>query len=272
MPGSKVMKINKKYCLCEKRLKEIVKDTVIGSKLHFFNSVTSTFDEILKFEESEGLTVVAAHQTKGSGRLGRIWESNTGGIYFSFMLKNINNSVDAPFITLICALAVQRALSEYISCEIKWPNDVVSNGKKLCGILTKSSLCDGKIKNILVGIGVNANNSFSSELVYATSLKQLTGKDIDENELLYKILKELDICYYEKSRKEVLEEYTKACVNIGRKVTIHYTNGLSDVVGVCDDILFDGTMNVICENGKTLNVNSGEVSVKGIYESERTEK
>lgn len=245
------------------------KKTVIGGELHFFESVTSTFDKLAEFEPKEGLTVIAAQQTSGRGRLGRNWDSGRGGVYFSFMLLPPIDADTAPFITLICALAVQRALSEYTDCKIKWPNDIVCGGRKLCGILTKTSLTENEVENVCVGIGINVNNGgFGGELANATSLKEICGHEIDENKLFERVAAELDRAYYRESRADVLSDYKMVCANLGKHITVHYANGKRDIPGVCTDILPDGSMNVDTENG-TINVNSGEVSVKGIYEFER---
>ena len=263
------MTTNKKYSLSGDALNKI-KNSVIAKRLCFFESVTSTFDVLSEISDNVGTFVVAAHQTNGRGRLGRSWDSDKGGIYFSFSLPP-NDSQSPAFVTLVCALAVQKALSKYLKCHIKWPNDIVSDGKKLCGILTKSTFSEDKIKNIFVGIGINANNClFPKELVNATSLKLLTGKDVDENLLLIEVIKELDLYCFNKNHDDVLKEYKNNCVNIGQSVTIHYTDGRGDIKGKCTDVLTDGTMNVILDDGKLINVSSGEVSVKGIYESERT--
>ena len=262
--------MNENNALCGAVLKNTIKNSVIAKRLCFFETVTSTFD-VLSENSDNGVTLaVAAHQTNGRGRLGRNWDSDKGGIYFSFILPP-SDAKNAPFVTLICALAVQKSLLKYLPCQIKWPNDIVSDGKKLCGILTKSTLSEGKIKNILVGIGINANNScFPKELVNASSIRLLTGKEVDENLLLHEVIKKLDLYCFDKSHDDILKEYKQACVNIGKRVTIHYTDGRCDIKGVCTDILNDGTMNVILDDGKCVNVSSGEVSVKGIYESERT--
>lgn len=264
--------IAKTHCLSETSVRARLTGSTIAGELHFFDSVTSTFDKLQSYRPREGLTVLAARQTNGRGRLGRGWSSESGGVYFSFMLLPPIEAESAPFITLICALAVQRALSEYADCEIKWPNDIVSEGKKLCGILTRTSLCQDEIENVLVGIGINVNNeSFRPELANAVSLKLLCGKSIDENELFASVVRQIDRAYYSESRESVLSEYKKVCVNLSKEVTIHFADGRGDIRGICTDILPDGSMNVAADTG-ILNVKSGEVSVKGIYESERTQK
>lgn len=238
----------------------------IGSNVLYYESLTSTFDKIREMDLEEGLTVVCSHQSAGSGRLGRKWESPSGGIYFTFALMPPFNGFDIPFITLVCALGVQNALNKYVPCKIKWPNDIVSRGKKLCGILTKSIATQGKIESLLVGIGVNANiTDFPQELCHASSLKLIANKDVDENKLLEEILNEINTVYSTLKGEEILALYTQNCVNPGKEVTIHYADGSNDIKGKCTEILPDGSMNVETESG-VINVHSGEVSVKGIYE------
>jgi len=263
------MTTNNNYSLSGDALNKI-KNSIVARRLCFYESVTSTFDVLSEISDNDGTLVVAAMQTNGRGRLGRSWDSDKGGIYFSFSLPP-NDTESPAFVTLVCALAVQKALSKYLKCQIKWPNDIVSSGKKLCGILTKSTFSGDRLKNILVGIGINANNCvFPKELVNAASLKLLTGTEIDENLLLTEVIKELDLYCFNKKHDDILKEYKENCVNIGQSVTIHYTDGRGDIKGKCTDVLSDGTMNVVLNDGKLVNVSSGEVSVKGIYEFERT--
>lgn len=256
----------KDFALSEKSIKKFIKPQKIANNLYFFDTVDSTFNKLSEFEPAEGLTIVAAKQTNGRGRLGRKWESGNGGIYFSFLLPPPKKAENAPFITLICALGVYRALSRYTNCGIKWPNDIVSNSKKLCGILTKTNLVGNNIESIAVGIGINANTEiFDAELKYATSLKLLCGNYIDENKLFAETIQEIDNAYYNMSDTEILSEYKKACVTLNSSVAVHFINNNSKEFGTCTDILQDGSVNVTI-NEKTINVNSGEVSVRGIYD------
>ncbi|MBO5007734.1 MAG: biotin--[acetyl-CoA-carboxylase] ligase [Clostridia bacterium] len=238
---------------------------IIGSKIYYYEKLGSTFDKIKALPLSDGLTVVCSSQTSGCGRLGRTWNSPEGGVYFTFALLPPFNGFDIPFITLVCALGVCNALSKHADCLIKWPNDIVSDGKKLCGILTKNMASDGKIDAVLVGIGINVNNcSFPKELCHADSLTGITGTKHDENALLGEVLVEINRIYTCYEPMQILEQYKAKCVNPGREVTIHYANGSKDVRGVCTSILPDGSMVVSTAQGD-INVHSGEVSVKGIY-------
>lgn len=249
--------------LCSDRLNALESGVIIGSEIIFFDTLTSTFDKIKELPYSNGLTVVCANQTNGCGRMGRNWESNDGGVYFTFAIEHTRKDFPLPFTTLVCALGVCSVLSRYVPCHIKWPNDIVSGGKKLCGILTKNLYNEDKKNIILAGIGINVNNSFSENLPYAASLNSLTGLCYDENLILTEILKAIDRIYFSLSHEEIMKTYKEKCINIGKEITL-VSDG-KETKGVCTDILPDGTMEVI-SGGKTFAVSSGEVSVKGIYE------
>ena len=250
--------------LSQNEIDKLIPTGDLGKKTIYFDTLTSTFDEIKKMPITQGLTVVCSNQTNGSGRLGRTWQSSYGGVYFTFALVPPFNKFQIPFITIVCALGVCRALNSYTPCQIKWPNDIVCGGKKLCGILTRNLVSDGKVDAVLVGIGINVNNSFSSDLPYAASLGSITKKRLNENKILRDVLNQIDTLYQKKSPEEILNEYKKVCINLEKEVTMHYHDTESEKTGICKDILPDGSMNVLTDDG-IVNVHSGEVSVKGIY-------
>ena len=234
---------------------------IIGSKVMYFDTLTSTFDKIRTLPDSCGLTVVCSHQSAGVGRMGRTWESSEGGVYFTFSLTHSRSDFEIPFITAVCALGVCNILNDYIPCEIKWPNDIVSGGRKLCGILTKNLVADGSV-TILVGIGINANNSFSDSLPYAASVAGISGNAVDENRLLRDVLNEIDRIYYTMPQDEILAAYKANCINLGKEVTLDF--GSRAEKGICTDIMPDGSMEYETDGVRHI-VFSGEVSVKGIY-------
>ncbi len=238
---------------------------ITKSDVLYFESLTSTFDKIREYPLSDGLTVVCSKQTEGSGRLGRKWESPEGGVYFTYCITP-PFKIPVPTITTVCAAGVHRALSKYVNCSVKWPNDIVSNGKKICGILTRNIVSDGKIEAVLVGVGINVNNdSFPEELKHAVSLKTLCGGELNENKVFGSVIRRIVQAYELYTYDENLYYYKDNCVNLGKEVTIHYVDEKSDVTGICTDIRDDGSMDVLTSDG-TINVHSGEVSVKGIYE------
>ncbi len=252
--------------LNKETIKNKLKTKLIGKDFHLFDSVTSTFDASDTLPVSNGTVVCAKEQTCGRGRLGRDWVSQIGGIYFSLILSPQKYAENLQIYTAICAIAVQRAISEYVPCFIKWPNDIVSqNGKKLCGILTKSKFCEGKTPYINVGIGINANNSVSSSaLPYASSVKECANREIDENALLCDVLFEIEKCIEFGDAKKITDEFSKVCITVGRMVKILSPDGES-IRGKCISIDADGSAIIEKDDKSLMKVNSGEVSVRGIY-------
>ena len=216
----------------------------------------------------EGTLVTADTQIQGKGRLGRVWESQDNkSLYMSILLKPVIKASSAPLITLMCGLAVCYAVKELgIShCGIKWPNDIIVESKKLCGILCESMLTDGKI-NIVVGIGINVNNAEFPAAIEnkACSLYSVTGKAFDKSEVLNSIVSHLRTLYdeYLKCPTFFLDEYKSLCISLNRTVTFNKDG--STITAAATDI--DGTGSLVCcLNGKTYTVLSGEATVQGIY-------
>ncbi len=233
------------------------------SKIYTFDCVTSTFDKINEFEPQHLLTVAAKRQTSGCGRRGRTWQSDEGGLYFSTLLDAKYFDSDIGFCTVVCAVAVAKAICKFANCSIKWPNDIVINGKKVCGILTKLASANGKIGFICAGIGVNTNiTQFDKSLTNASSILIETGTICNDEELLNNILDQIKQ-YLQKDKKQIIKEYKKMCITLKKEVVVHHTDG-SNFTGVCTDITGKGELIVKCGK-QTLCVNSGEVSVRGLY-------
>ncbi len=250
-------KINENY------IKSHVKTQFMGKPLYIFDSVSSTFDKIADFPRTEGLTVIARHQTNGRGRLGRSWSSDEGGIYMSFNLTPPLSPEDASELTIPCALGVAKALHKYGDCKIKWPNDIVLNGKKICGILSTMGITDGKTDYVCVGIGINTNQTEFNGLPNASSIRMLTGDMCDENQIICDILENIEKEYIS-DKKAVLEQYKNYCLTLGSVVTVHYCDDREDFSGECIDITDNGLL-VVKSGEKTVYVSSGEVSVRGLY-------
>ena len=167
------------------------------------------------------------------------------------------------------AYAVVDALESYTDgFSIKWPNDIVSlSGKKLCGILTKGYFEENNLPTFNVGIGINANNTdFDSMLKYAGSLKNECGKWIDENETLARVLLEIEALIDEKNSKKLIDEYTKASITLGKTVKLIYPDTGEELAGKAMKIDEDGSLWVDTDKLGVICVNSGEVSVRGIYD------
>lgn len=221
--------------------------------------------------EPEGTVIIAEQQTMGRGRVGRSWESPKGkGIYMSIILKPKIDPIMVPKITLVGAAAVNIALKEMdIESLIKWPNDIVINGKKVCGILTEMNPNLENEMNVIMGIGINANlaiDDIPEELQEkATSLKIVTGKDIDREKLINLILKNFETLYYEFINKNILNITLEICkansAVIGKEIKV--ISG--DIIrhGKAIDINKEGELIVEFKTGVET-ILSGEISIRGI--------
>ncbi|TDT50317.1 biotin--[acetyl-CoA-carboxylase] ligase [Fonticella tunisiensis] len=260
--------------LTYKELKNLLTTNYIGRKIVYLESTTSTNDiakEYAEKGEKEGLVVIAEVQTKGRGRMGRRWITpGRDSISITILLRPEISPYMAPSITPVLAVSVVEMLREITGFEIgiKWPNDVVLDRKKVCGILTEMSAEIDVVKYIIVGIGINVNQeTFDNEIEnIATSLRKYSGKKYDRKAILSGILNRFER-NYELFKKEgigpFIEDLKKYSVLIGKKVLISGINEEYEAEAI--DIDDDGALLVRLENGDVKKVLSGDVSIKGFY-------
>lgn len=230
----------------------------------------------------EQFTTVTAHnQTAGKGRLGRSFDSpEDEGIYMSIILYPQMKPELISMVTVVAAMAVKKVLDRVFkevldedklpNLQIKWPNDIVAHGKKLCGILTEASMAEGEVKHIVVGIGINVDNeSFSKELEdKAVSLRMLCGESLDKKAIINMVVDKFKKYYssFEKNEnlKFMLDEYNQALVHNEKEVQI--INGKENYCGVCHGMDETGAL-LVTKDGddKVTKVISGEISVRGVY-------
>ena len=226
------------------KIKAGLKTGIIGKNIQYFKETKSTniiAREIAGLVE-EGTVVIAESQTGGRGRLGRKWISPEGGIWLSIIIKPRIQPSHAPSITLLAGVSVAKTIRSYgLEAGIKWPNDVLINGKKVCGILTE---IEGEIDLIdycVVGIGIDANvdiEAFPEEIrENSTSLKKELGHEIDRVEFVQRLLLEFEGLYL-KSQKEgfssILEEWRDMSATIGEwvKITTQTRTIYGEAIGV----------------------------------------
>ena len=214
----------------------------------------------------DGFVLAAEKQTSGRGRLGRSFESPEGGLYLSMLLYPECLPEEIATLTPCAAVAVSRAIEEVCGLvpEIKWPNDLQINGKKLCGILTESSVYGGK-RYVIIGIGINVNTEISElpeELrELAASVFCETGKRIDTEKLAAAIIRELDAMAesWAADRHYCIEEYRKKCSSIG--CDIYLIRGGEKIEAHSLDV--DESFALIVEQGgERKRIDFGEISVR----------
>lgn len=220
----------------------------------------------------EGALVVADMQTAGRGRRGRTWSSPAGlNVYFTLILKPRYVPDKASMVTLVMALAVAEGIRETCGVEagIKWPNDIVVNGKKVCGILTEMSVEKDFIHHVVIGVGINVGlQEFAPELAdTATSLQAECSRKVPKAALVANIMKAFEK-YYESFREktdlsDLVDSYNKMLVNRGKTVRVLDPKG--EYSGVAEGINELGELLVELPDGHVENVYAGEVSVRGVY-------
>ncbi len=248
----------------------------VGRKLVFQKETGSTnidAKELAENGEASGAVVVADMQTAGRGRRGRGWVSPAGkDIYMTIMLRPQCRPEKASVLTLVMALAVLEAVSELLSqgCYIKWPNDIVVNGKKVCGILTEMSAELDQIHYVVIGAGINVNQETLAleHQETATSICIERGQQTNRAELTARVLYyfEKNYAVFEKSWdfSGLVEKYNQFLVNRDRQVRVLDPKGAYD--GIARGINEKGELLVErLSDGAIVQVYAGEVSVRGIY-------
>ena len=261
--------------LSEAELLSCLKTEWAGGQTIYFDATDSTNIQARRLAEAHaphGTLVVSDRQDGGKGRRGRSWASPSGvGIWMSLILRPEIAPSSASMLTLAAALAVREGIQEEtgLSPLIKWPNDLVLNGKKICGILTEMSTELMEIQYVITGIGINVNQrEFPSEIRdTATSLSLEAGRCFRRSSLIAAILKafEKDYAAFLKTGdlSLLLEEYNACLVNRGKEVCILDPSG--EYRAVAEGIDESGSLLVTLPDGTRREIISGEVSVRGIY-------
>lgn len=246
-----------------------------GKNVIYYDETDSTNNrakEAGNNKEPHGTLFVADMQMAGKGRRGRVWKSPSGSsIYMTILLYPDIPPVKAPQLTLIMAIAVAEGIREVTGLEtkIKWPNDIVVNGKKICGILTEMSTEIDYINHVVIGIGINVNmESFPEDIAKtATSLRIEAGKEFRRFELIAAIMEHFEKAYEAVceagSLEPIMEDYNCRLVNCGRRVRVLEPEHEYDALALGIDKT--GELQVECEDGSRKSVFAGEVSVRGIY-------
>lgn len=214
---------------------EILKDlktTYIGKNIYAYKEVNST-NTVAKFLSmnniENGSVIISEKQSNAKGRSGKVWESPLGGVWLSIVLHPQVEHSKLPFITLATGVAVANALEKIgiDNAEIKWPNDIYINDKKVCGILTEAIAQFNTIENVIIGVGIDANfdhDNFPEALKEdSTTLKKELGKEVNINYLIKTFLEEFEkigILFTEGEFEKILKEWRKRSYTIGKIIEV----------------------------------------------------
>lgn len=241
----------------------------IGESIKYFAEIDSTNEKaklLVRDGAKAGTVVIADKQNLGKGRLGREWFSPSGtGLWFSIILRPNFSPERAPFLTIIASLAVAEALNDLkLNAAIKWPNDILLQKKKVCGILSELSADLGGINYAIVGIGLNVNQDEFPEKIKdkATSLKIITGQKKDRVKLLQKILNTFERFYHLllQEKDDKILELWKAKLNILNTSVAIKSSG-KVFRGTAIDVSSRGELMVKNKEGEILSFWAGDASV-----------
>ena len=239
-------------------IKVRLKTRLFGKEIITLDSIDSTQNYLGRLAEEgapEGTVVIALEQTSGKGRMKRFWFSPRGGLWFSLLLRPSMPPKELHKLTLLFGVAIVTALQSLgVNPSLKWPNDVLIDKRKVCGILLEASTETDRVDYVITGIGINVNNSLTnlpSEIRNsAVSLCDILGNKIDRAELLCRILKNSEDLYFEASEtgfSRILSLWRSKSCTIGRMVKVSTPDGI--FTGLAMNIDEDGFLLIEFRDG-----------------------
>lgn len=229
-------------------------------KLLYFKKINSTNAKAEQIG-SANTAIIAEEQTNGKGRFDRGWYSPKGGIYLSLLLDGVK-AEDLPFLTFIAAISARKAikLTTNLDTIIKWPNDLIFDKKKLCGILTKTIL--GRKKMAVIGIGINTNNNLNPRLKNkAISLNKILGKQADNKKIITTFLKVFEEYYKilkKKRYSKIISDWKKHSF-LGCKIKVKTLD--KTYHGTAFDIDCNCLLLIKDKNNKNIKIHEGDVTI-----------
>lgn len=240
----------------------------IGKHVLLYQEITSTMDVAWGAVEQglpHGTAVAALQQSKGRGRFGRTWVSEPGDALIVSVLLHPDADI-AQKLSMIAGVAVVKAVRELtsVTCTIKWPNDVRIGGKKVCGILTEvRASTSGEIKAVVgMGLNLDLNTGQHPELQgSATSLLAETGQRITVADAAHAVLEAFDETYADADAgADMVAEWRGLLDTLGRRITVRTPDG--EAAGVAEDVTDSGSLVLRQDNGTTLELTAGEVTLQ----------
>lgn len=230
----------------------------LGRRLHLFNRISSTNEfakRIARRGAPAGTLILADAQTVGRGRHGRCWHSPADrGLWLSFVLRSQATTKQLGLLPLLVGAVIVERLESFLGrpFQVKWPNDVLAGGKKICGILCEAQFTPPSIDYVIVGIGVNVNQAaaeFPPALRgHAQSLAMYMQQPVDRKTLLVHLLEGLDEAFFSTEQLPIakLASWKAACAEIGKTITLRH--GREHVSGIFEDVSEEGEVMLRCGN------------------------
>jgi len=233
----------------------------LEERIHYFPEIGSTMDaarELARKGAKEGTIVIAEAQAHGRGRLSREWLSPKGGIYFTLILRPRISPAYAPRINLMASVAVATTIKKLfgLNAELKWPNDVLIEDRKVCGILAEMDAEMDVINFVNVGIGINANTSVPQFVETATSLKDVLGREISRKDFLSVLLGEIERQQALLMEADLIEEWKRLSGTLNKYVRILSPREV--IVGRAIDIDTNGALIVKERSGSLKKALAGD--------------
>ena len=249
-----------------------LKTQLIGKRVYYFEEIDSTqnFAQNIAADKKEnGTIIIAEKQTSGRGRLDRKWTSPKGGIWFSLIIHPKFDVSSSTLIPILSAVALSKSIKSVldIETEVKWPNDITMNGKKVAGVLVDASFQTNSIDYLILGIGINFDIDTKKLEKRLTKTPNFYGIDSlrgkEDKTPPKKLLKEF-LLQFEKNlfqldkgeKSKIIKEWTKRAAGIGKKITINTSNG--KISGISQGIDNDGALKIKTRN-ETKKIYVGDV-------------
>ena len=239
-----------------------LKTKLIGKRVYYFEEIDSTqnFAQNIAADKKEnGTIIIAEKQTAGRGRLDRKWTSPKGGIWFSLIIHPKFDVSSSTLIPILSAVALSKSIKSVldIETEVKWPNDITMNGKKVAGVLVDASFQTNSIDYLILGIGINFDIDAKKLEKRLTKTPNFYGIDSlreKENKTPPKTLLKEFLLQFEKNlfqldkgeKSKIVKEWTKRAAGIGKKITINTSNG--KISGISQGIDNDGALKIKTRN------------------------
>ncbi len=239
----------------------------IGQEIIYYPKLNSTMDAARREAHrgaTEGMVVIAGEQTAGKGRTERVWFSPKGSIALSLILYPALAYL--PFLIMLASLAVVRSIEAVtnLKAQVKWPNDVLINRKKVCGILIESEVCGSRAAYAIVGIGINANlrtADFPEILPAATSLADELKREVSRLDIIRRLFVEIERLYLTLPDGEsIYQAWQDKLVTLGKPVRV--MSGKTLLEGIAESVAEDGSLLLRHANGSSTKIVSGDVTLR----------